>query len=129
MCLCKLFSLTVHLSPQVPPLRVFLFGPRGSGKTVVGHKLASKMGMFHVAFRDYLQEQILPKMKKPPLVDEEDWEGEEKEKGQWHGLALYMIVIVLVYCREYIVRDLRKSSPPPHTHTQLRRVMVKRRKT
>lgn len=96
VCLCKLFSLIVHLCPQVPPLRVFLFGPRGSGKTVVGHKLASKMGMFHVAFRDYLQEQILPKMKKPPLVDEEDWEGEEKEQGQWHGLALCMIVIVLV---------------------------------
>ena len=48
----------------------------------MGRELAGKMGLFHVAFRDYLQEQILPKMKKPPLVDEEDWEGEENKQGQ-----------------------------------------------
>ena len=42
--------------------------------------------MFHVAFREFLQEQILAKMKRPPLVDEEDWEGETVEEGgegQW----------------------------------------------
>ena len=79
----------------MPPLRVFLFGPRGSGKTVVGRELAGKMGLFHVAFRDYLQEQILPKMKKPPLVDEEDWEGEEKEEGQWHSLRSSVHAVLL----------------------------------
>ena len=66
---------------------MFLLGPRGSGKTLVGRELAGKLGVFHIAFREYLQEQILSKMKRPPLVDEEDWEGEtveEGEEGQWY---------------------------------------------
>ena len=47
---------------------------------MLGQKLAIKYGIFHVAFRDYLQEQILSKLKQPPLVDVEDWEGPESEQ-------------------------------------------------
>ena len=68
--------------PQPPPLRVLLLGPRGSGKTVVGRQVASHLGVFHIAFRDYLQEQILPKMKRPPLVDEDEWEPAEEEDAK-----------------------------------------------
>jgi len=51
-----------------------LLGPKGSGKTTLGQDLAKQLGIYHVAFRDYLQEQILAKMKKPPLMDAEDFE-------------------------------------------------------
>ena len=73
---------------QAPPLRVFLIGPRGSGKTEVGRRVASSLGVFHVALRDYLQEQLLAKMKRPPLVHEDEWDPgddttktDEAEKG------------------------------------------------
>ena len=69
--------------------------------------------MFHVAFRDYLQEQLLVKMKRPPLVHEDEWDageegeageeaggGEEEEQqegGQWtSGLCLYAHVYMYV---------------------------------
>ena len=61
---------------QVPPLRVLLLGPRGSGKTEVGRRVASSLGLFHVSLRDYLQEQLLAKMKRPPLVHEDEWDPE-----------------------------------------------------
>ena len=45
--------------------------------------MASKLGVFHVALRDYLQEKLLAKMKRPPLVHEDEWDpGEEGEKGE-----------------------------------------------
>jgi hypothetical protein len=37
------------------------------------------LNIFHISFRVYLQEEILAKMKKPPLVSEDDWEGIEDE--------------------------------------------------
>lgn len=58
-------------------MRIFILGPRGSGKTTVGREMATKLGVFHIAFPEYLQEQIMPKMKKPPLVDEDEWEPME----------------------------------------------------
>ncbi len=48
----------------------------------MGRQLAEKLGVFHVAFRDYLQETILPKMKKPPLVNEDEWEGGEEAEAE-----------------------------------------------
>ena len=66
---------------QPPPLRLFLLGPKGAGKTTVGRDIAAKLGVFHVGFREYLQEQILPKMKKPPLIDDDEWEHEEENEG------------------------------------------------
>ena len=64
---------------QLPPLRIFLLGAKGSGKTSVGRHLAAKLGVFHISFRDFLQEKILSKVKKPPLVDDDEWEGGEDE--------------------------------------------------
>lgn len=59
--------------------RLLLLGPKASGKTTLGRDLAKQLGIYHVAFRDYLQEQILAKMKKPPLMDAEDFEKPDKE--------------------------------------------------
>eukprot|EP00731_Ephydatia_muelleri_P001091 Em0001g1091a len=63
---------------QLPPIRLFLLGAKGSGKTTLGRQLAEKLGIFHISFREYLQNQILSKMKKPPLVDGDDWENNEE---------------------------------------------------
>ena len=44
--------------------------------------MASTLGVFHVALRDYLQEQFLAKMKRPPLLHEDEWDpGEEEQAG------------------------------------------------
>ena len=56
-----------------------MLGPKASGKTTLGRDLAKQLDIYHVAFRDYLQEQILAKMKKPPLMDAEDYEGPGEE--------------------------------------------------
>ena len=61
-----------------------LLGPAGSGKTTLGRDVARTLNLFHISFRVYLQEEILAKMKKPPLVSEDDWEGLEDE-GNVHG--------------------------------------------
>lgn len=95
MCL---FILIISCQP--PPLRVMLLGARGSGKTEVGRLVASKLGVFHVAFRDYLQEQLLVKMKKPPLMNEDEWDpgevpmenGEDEEKDRNGGANVHLHV-------------------------------------
>ena len=67
---------------QQPPLRIFLLGVRASGKTTLGREAAKQLGVFHISFPEYLQEEILPKMIKPPLVDEDDWEKEQEEREE-----------------------------------------------
>lgn len=51
--------------------------------------MARSLGVFHVAMKDYLQEQILAKMKRPPLVHEDEWdpgdEGDKTEENQDEG--------------------------------------------
>ena len=43
--------------------------------------MASSLGVFHVALRDYLQEQLLAKMKRPPLIHEDEWDpGDDGDK-------------------------------------------------
>jgi len=42
---------------------------------MIGRKIASKYNLFHVSFKEYLQEEILSKVAKPPLVDDDEWEG------------------------------------------------------
>ena len=45
--------------------------------------MASSLGVFHLALRDYLQEQLLSKMNRPPLVHEDEWDpGDEGEKTE-----------------------------------------------
>ena len=60
---------------QPPPMRVFLLGPKNAGKTFIGRKIAAKYNLFHISFKEYLQERILSKVAKPPLVDDDEWEG------------------------------------------------------
>ncbi|TSN30253.1 Adenylate kinase 9 [Bagarius yarrelli] len=56
----EIYVPTTHLL-KPPALRVFLLGVRGSGKTTHGHWLAQQLGLFHIQFRELLQELILPK--------------------------------------------------------------------
>lgn len=72
------------LNNQLPPFRALLFGPSGSGKTTIGRELAETLKTFHISFRSYLQEEILAKMTRPPLVRDDDWEGcqENEDKLQ-----------------------------------------------
>ena len=66
---------------QPPPLRLLILGPRGSGKTLHGRHLAEKLGLFHIAFKERLQELIIAKTKKKigPEFEEENEEEEEEE--------------------------------------------------
>ncbi|XP_053315810.1 adenylate kinase 9 [Spea bombifrons] len=83
-------SYIVHEGPlQAPPLRVFLLGPSGSGKSVSARWLANKLGIFHIQFQERLQEMMLSKLEKKvgpkfeeevaedSSVDEEDLLGSE----------------------------------------------------
>lgn len=49
---------------QTPPIRLLLLGPRGAGKTLHGRQIAKKLGLFHISFKDRLQELIMHKTKK-----------------------------------------------------------------
>ncbi|EDV21496.1 uncharacterized protein TRIADDRAFT_30390 [Trichoplax adhaerens] len=54
---------------QPPPLRICIIGPRGSGKTFYGRTLSKQLGIFHITFRERLQELIITKTQKR-IVDE-----------------------------------------------------------
>ena len=61
-------------------MRLLLLGPKGSGKTLHGRLLAQKFGVFHISFRDRLQELILHKTQKkigPDFEFPEDKDVEE----------------------------------------------------
>ncbi|KAA0708502.1 Adenylate kinase 9 [Triplophysa tibetana] len=58
----ELYTSNTEL-PKPPALRVFMLGVRGSGKTTHGKWLASQLGVFHIQFRERLQELILQKTK------------------------------------------------------------------
>ena len=53
-----------------------IVGPKGSGKTLHGRELAKKLGVFHISFKDRLQELIIAKTKKKigPMYEEEEEE-------------------------------------------------------
>ncbi|XP_053340029.1 adenylate kinase 9-like [Clarias gariepinus] len=66
----ELFVPTTQLL-KPPALRMFLLGVRGSGKTTYGQWLAQHLGLFHVQFRERLQELILAKTQtRIPYADE-----------------------------------------------------------
>ncbi|KAM4633800.1 adenylate kinase 9 [Polymixia lowei] len=92
-------EFVAQTKPLKPPaLRVFVLGTRGSGKTTQGEWLARQLGVFHVQFRERLQELILAKTQsrvpradevEPPEEPPEDLEalikkvkGEEGEVGE-----------------------------------------------
>ncbi|CAJ0939553.1 unnamed protein product, partial [Ranitomeya imitator] len=75
---------------QAPPLRILLIGTSGSGKTVNSRWLADKLGMFHIQFKERLQEIMLSKLEKkigPQFEEEEDEdEGNSEEEAMLLGL-------------------------------------------
>ncbi|XP_073349311.1 adenylate kinase 9 [Pagrus major] len=67
-------QFVAQTGPLKPPaLRMFLLGPRGSGKTTNGEWLAKQLGIFHIQFREQLQMLIMAKTKRRiPYADEAD---------------------------------------------------------
>ncbi|XP_067049308.1 adenylate kinase 9-like [Acropora muricata] len=65
---------------EPPPIRLIMIGPKGAGKTLHGRNLAKQMGVFHISFKDRLQELIIAKTKRkigPEYDDDEDETSEE----------------------------------------------------
>ncbi|XP_069743657.1 adenylate kinase 9 isoform X3 [Narcine bancroftii] len=63
---------------KAPPVRLFVFGAKGSGKTTHSRWLANKLGIFHIQFTELLQEHIISKTKRKigPEYDDEPTEDE-----------------------------------------------------
>ena len=68
----------------MPPVRLLLHGPKGSGKTLHGRILAKKFSIFHISFKDRLQELILHKTMKR-IGPEYDIPNEEDKEIQETG--------------------------------------------
>uniref|UniRef100_A0A8C9DUK7 Adenylate kinase 9 n=2 Tax=Prolemur simus TaxID=1328070 RepID=A0A8C9DUK7_PROSS len=79
-----------HEKPlKVPPLRICLVGPHGSGKTTCGRQLAEKLGIFHIQFEEVLQEKLMLKTEKKIGPEfEEDSEEELAIKQELEELAI-----------------------------------------
>ena len=61
-------------------------GARGSGKSTQARFLADQLDLFHVKFRDYLQEMIIGKTKRFIEPEkEEDKEPEDEEEPEEEG--------------------------------------------
>jgi len=60
------------LLEQPPAIRLLIIGPKGVGKTLHGRTLAKKLGLFHIQFREYLQELVIAKTKKPVISEREE---------------------------------------------------------
>lgn len=76
-----MFFLCLILS-QPPPIRVLILGPKGAGKSLHGRHLAAKLGLFHIKYRERLQELILAKTKKRIGPEYEEPEEEEEEDDE-----------------------------------------------
>ncbi|XP_071818767.1 adenylate kinase 9-like isoform X4 [Apostichopus japonicus] len=66
-----------------PPVRLLMLGPRGAGKSLHGRHLAEELGIFHIDFRERLQELIIGKTKKkigPEFEDEEEEPDSDNEE-------------------------------------------------
>ncbi|XP_056422277.1 adenylate kinase 9 isoform X3 [Hyla sarda] len=78
-----------HEEPlQAPPLRVFLIGTSGSGKTFSSRWLADKLEMFHIQFKERLQEIMLSKLEKKigPQFEEDEVENDFEAETMLLGL-------------------------------------------
>ncbi|XP_044146654.1 adenylate kinase 9 [Bufo gargarizans] len=78
-----------HEEPlQAPPLRVLLIGASGTGKTVHSRWLADKLGLFHIQFKERLQEIMLSKLEKKigPQYEEDTVEDDSEEEAILLGL-------------------------------------------
>lgn len=73
--------VTMNFFPmQPPPVRLLILGARGAGKTLHGRQLAKKLGLFHISFKDRLQELIIPKTRKKIGPEYEEDNQEEPEE-------------------------------------------------
>ncbi|KAM4041197.1 adenylate kinase 9 isoform 2-T2 [Anomaloglossus baeobatrachus] len=78
-----------HEAPlQAPPLRILLIGTSGSGKTINSRCLADKLGIFHIQFKERLQEIMLSKLERKigPQFEEDEDEGSSEEEAMLLGL-------------------------------------------
>ena len=76
--------------PKIPPLRICLVGPKGSGKTMQGRQIAQKLDLFYVNFREKLEEIMLLKLGKrigPEMKDSEEWDELIKKDGEIEKLV------------------------------------------
>jgi ABC-type multidrug transport system fused ATPase/permease subunit len=75
-----------------PAPRIIILGPRGAGKSTQARELARRLDIFHVKFRDYLQELIVGKTKKriEPEKDEDKQLEELDAEDQEELLAEYL---------------------------------------
>ncbi|XP_042667754.1 adenylate kinase 9 [Centrocercus urophasianus] len=77
-----------HKEPlQAPPLRVCLLGTHGAGKTACARWLADKFGIFHIQFKEYLQELLLPKTKEKIGLDFDEEPEEDDELQELQDLS------------------------------------------
>lgn len=59
---------------------MLILGARGAGKTLHGRQLAKKLGLFHISFKDRLQELIIAKTRKKIGPEYEEDNQEEPEE-------------------------------------------------
>lgn len=57
-----------------------LLGTHGAGKTACARWLADKFGIFHIQFKEYLQELLLPKTKEKIGLDFDEEPEEDDDK-------------------------------------------------
>lgn len=91
---------------KIPPVRLLLLGPKGSGKTLHGRLLAKKFGILHISFKDRLQELILHKTLKKvgpdfEFEDENEEEDDEDDEDQ-EGLVTFSNSELLYWWLEII---------------------------
>ncbi|TRY98900.1 hypothetical protein DNTS_026558 [Danionella cerebrum] len=70
---------------QPPAMRIFVLGVRGSGKTTHGKWLAEQLGVFHIQFRERLQELIVRKTQRR-VSPADDTEPPEEPSEELQGL-------------------------------------------
>lgn len=81
---------------------MFIIGPKGAGKTLHGRYLAERLGIFHIDFKERLQELIIGKTKKRVGCDSEDEDdntsvnptGTEDDKSTLFNFSSLLVVLV-----------------------------------
>jgi adenylate/nucleoside-diphosphate kinase len=76
-----------------------ILGPWGSGKTLHGRHLAKKLGLFHIQYRERLQELVIAKTKKKigPEFEVDQEEPEEEEEEECVEIIIFIIKLHLNY--------------------------------
>ncbi len=82
--------------PHTPAIRIAIVGPRGAGKSIQARHLAEKLDLFHVKFRDRLQEMIIGKIKKPVGPEFEEEKDEEEEAYVYYFITLILILKFII---------------------------------